>query len=104
MVIFKKNIYIQNGIFQKFLKSKFDPNILQNRAKLHHFKNIFGLACPRTPLAKRMALPCAACRFATCKFPNLKINSCPPPKSREVLSGGGGLSLFLMSFVVEKEV
>ena len=62
MVIFKKNIYIQNGTFQKFLKSKFDPNILQKRTKLHHFKNIFGLACPRTPLAKRMALPCAACR------------------------------------------
>ena len=55
MVIFKKNIYIQNGTFQKFVKSKFDPNILQKRTKLHHFKNIFGLACPRTPLAKHMA-------------------------------------------------
>ena len=29
-------------------------------------------ACPRTPLAKSMASPCAACRFATCKFRNLK--------------------------------
>ena len=26
-------IYIQNGTFQKFLKSKFDPNILQKRTK-----------------------------------------------------------------------
>ena len=31
----------------------------------------------------RMASPCAACRFATCKFPNLKkkILGPPPPKS-----------------------
>ena len=75
MVIFKKNIYIQNGTFQKFLKSKFDPNILQKRTKLHHFKNIFGLACPRTPLAKRIS------KSISNQFPNLKINSCPPPKS-----------------------
>ena len=27
---------------------------------------------PPNPLAKRIASPCAACRFATCKFPNLK--------------------------------
>ena len=44
------------------------------------FKKFLGGACPRTPLVKRMASPCAACRFATCKFPNLKKkNYCPPP-------------------------
>ena len=32
-------------------------------------KKIIGGACPRTPLAMRMAL--------TCKFPNLKNNSWP---------------------------
>ena len=35
--------------------------------------------CPRTPLAMRMATPCAACRFATCKFPNLKKKILGPP-------------------------
>ena len=35
-------------------------------------KNFLGGAYPRTPLAKRMASTCATCRFATCKFPNLK--------------------------------
>ena len=34
---------------------------------------------PPNPLAKRMALPCAACRFATCKFPNLEKKFLPPP-------------------------
>ena len=44
------------------------------------FKKIFsGGACPRTPITKRMALPCAACRFATCKFPNLKKKILGPP-------------------------
>ena len=33
---------------------------------------------PPNPLAKRMDSPCAACRFATCKFSNLKHNSGPP--------------------------
>ena len=27
---------------------------------------------PPNPLAQRMALPCAACHFTTCKFRNLK--------------------------------
>ena len=43
---------------------------------MHHLKKISRGACPRTPLAKRMALPC---RFATCKFPNLKIIILAPP-------------------------
>ena len=50
----------------------------QNFTKIHTkiqqiapFKNIFRGACPRTPL-KRMASPCAACRFATCKFSILR--------------------------------
>ena len=30
----------------------------------------------------RMALPCAACRFATCKFPNLKKKILGPPPSQ----------------------
>ena len=42
---------------------------------MHHLKKIIGGTCPRTPWQ-------SACRFATCKFPNLKINNfCPPPKS-----------------------
>ena len=53
-------------------------NLIQIYTKTHQlapFKKKFsGGACPRTPLAKRMASPCAAyiCRFANCKFPNLK--------------------------------
>ena len=42
-------------------------------------KNFLGGACPRTPLAKRMTSICAACRFATCKFTNLKKKFLPPP-------------------------
>ena len=35
--------------------------------------NLFvGGACPRTPLVMRMLWPYAACRFATCKFQNIK--------------------------------
>ena len=62
-------------IFEIFLKTKCDQNIHQNAPNCTILKKFFGGACPRTPLAKRMALPCAACR----KFPNLKKNSCPPP-------------------------
>ena len=58
--------------FKDKIGSKYTPNCTI-------LKNILGGACPQTPLAKRMASPCAACRFATCKFPNLKKNSCPPP-------------------------
>ena len=71
--------YIKNGTFRNFLKSKFDPNIYQKRTKLHHFKKFSQESMPRTPLAKRMASPCAACRLATCKFPNLKKEFLAPP-------------------------
>ena len=59
-------------IFEIFLKTKCDKNIHQNAPNGTILKNFLGGACPRTPLAKCMASPCAACRFATCKFPNLK--------------------------------
>ena len=64
----------------KFFKIK---NLIQIYTKTHQiapFLKIFsGGACPRTPLAKRMASPCAACRFATCEFPNLKKKFLAPP-------------------------
>ena len=34
---------------------------------------------PPNPPAMRMASPCAKCRFATCKFPNLEKIFLPPP-------------------------
>ena len=49
------------------------------RTKLHQFKKNSPGACRQTPLAKRMAKPCAACRFAT--FPNLKKIILAPPLS-----------------------
>ena len=55
--------------------TKSDQNIHQNAP----FKKHYWGACPRTPLAKRMASTCAACRFATCKFPNLKKKFLAPP-------------------------
>ena len=42
----------------KFLKTKSDPNIHQNAPNCTILKKILGGACPRTPLAKRMASPC----------------------------------------------
>ena len=67
-------------ILGNFLKTKFDQNIHQNAPNCTILKHFLGGACPRTPLAKRMASPCPACRFATCKFPNLKkIIFCPSP-------------------------
>ena len=39
-------------------------------------KKFLGEACPRTPLAKRMASP------ATCKFPNLKKKILGPPPAK----------------------
>ena len=61
----------------------FEMNLIQiytkNAPNCTILKNFLVGACPRTPLAKHMVSPCAACRFATCKFPNLKKNSCPPP-------------------------
>ena len=70
-------------IFEYFLKTRSDQNIHQNAPNCTILKNFLGGACPRTPLAKRMALPCAACRFVTCKFPNLKKkNLAPPPPAK----------------------
>ena len=67
-------------IFEKKNKNKIWSKYTLKRTKLHHLKKFLGGACPRTPLTMRMASPCAACRFATCKFPNLKKkNSWPPP-------------------------
>ena len=80
MVILKK--YIKNGSFLKFFSSKkSDPNIHQNAPICTIFKNFLGGTCPRTPLAKRIASPCAECRFATCKSPK---NSWPPPLSNPI--------------------
>ena len=53
----------------KFLKTKCDQNIHQNAPNCTILKKILGGACPRTPLAKRMALPCQS----------EKNISCPPP-------------------------
>ena len=41
-------------------------------------KNSWG-SSPRTPLAIRMAMPCATRRFTTCKFPNVQKNLAPLP-------------------------
>ena len=59
-------------LFEKILKSKFDPDINQNAPNCTISKNFLGGACPQTLLAK--------CMFATCKFPNLKNYSWPPSK------------------------
>ena len=70
-------------IFEYFLKTRSDQNIHQNAPNCTILKNFLEGACPRTPLTQRMASPCAACRFVTCKFPNLKkkILDHPPAKS-----------------------
>ena len=65
-------------IFKKYLKTKSDQNVHQNAPNCTILKKILGGACPRTPLAKHMASPCAACRFVTCKFTNLKKILGPP--------------------------
>ena len=54
-----------------FLKAKYAP-------KRTISKNYLEGACPRTPLAKGMASPCAPCRKAICKFRNLKKKFLPP--------------------------
>ena len=59
--------------------TKSDPNIHQNAPNCTILKIFSGGACPRISLAKRMTSPCAACRFATCKFPNLKKKFLGPP-------------------------
>ena len=49
------------------------------RTKLHCFKKFSRGSMPPNPLSIAHS-PCAACRFATCKFSNLKKkNSWPPP-------------------------
>ena len=70
-------------IFEKKIKTKSDQNTPSNAPNCTVLKNFLGGACPRTPLTIRMASPCAACRFATCKFTNLKKFLAPPPKSWE---------------------
>ena len=62
--------------------TKSDQNIHQNAPNCTILKKFLGWACPRTPLAKRMASLCAACRFATCKFPNLKKKFLGPPPAK----------------------
>ena len=65
-----------------FLKTKSDPNIHQNAPNCTILKNFLGQgACHRTTLAKRMASPYAAIRFATCIFLNLKKVLAPSAKS-----------------------
>ena len=44
---------IKNCNFKNFVKAKYDPNIHQ---KCTILKNFLWVACPRTPLAKRMSL------------------------------------------------
>ena len=74
--------YIKNGNFWKKNTYKIWSKYTLKRTKLHRFKKISRGSMPPNPLAMRMASPCAACRFATCKFPNLKKNFlAPPPKS-----------------------
>ena len=82
MVIFKKiYIIIQNGTFQKFLKSKFDPNILQKRTKLHHFKNIFGLACmPPNPLSKAHGFAMRSMSLRDMQISKSQNKFLPPPQ------------------------
>ena len=41
-------------------------------------KKFSGGGIPPTPLARRMALQCAACCIATCKFPKVKENFLVP--------------------------
>ena len=71
--------YIKNGNFWKKNKDKIWSKYTLKRTKLHCFKKFSRGSMPPNPLAK----PCAACRFATCKFLNLKkkILAPPPPKS-----------------------
>ena len=60
-------------------KDKIQSKYTLKRTKLHRFKKFSRGSMPRTPLAMRMASPCAACRFATCKVPNLKKKNSWPP-------------------------
>ena len=53
MVFFKK--YTKNDNFLNFLKTKSDPNTRQNAPNCIIFNNFLVGACPRVPLAERMA-------------------------------------------------
>ena len=58
-------------VLLKFFNVK---NLLQIYTKTHQiapFLKFFSGGMPPNPPAKSMASPCAACHFATCKFPNL---------------------------------
>ena len=66
-------------LFKIFQCKKSDPNIHQNAPNCSIFKNFLGGACPRTPLAKRMASPCAAyVALRHASFHISKKNSWPP--------------------------
>ena len=76
-------------IFEKKIKTKSDQNtrvyfdqIAQICPNCTVLKKFLWGACPRTPLAMRMASPCAACRFATCKVPNFEKKILGPPPSQ----------------------
>ena len=63
----------------KFFKDKIRSKYTAKRAKLHHFKKFSRGGMPPNHLAKCMASPCAACRLATCKFPNREKKFLAPP-------------------------
>ena len=68
----------KNGNFLKKRKYKIWLKYTLKRTKLYRFKNFLGGCMPPNPASR------AACRFATCKFLNLKTNLGPsPPKSWE---------------------
>ena len=57
-------------------------NLIQICTKTHQiapFIKIFSGGMPPNPPSKAHGEPCAACRFATCKFPNLKKKILGPP-------------------------
>ena len=63
-------------------KDKIRSKYTLKRTKLHRFKKFSRGSMPPNPLSMRMAKPCAACRFATCKFTNLKKKILGPPPSQ----------------------
>ena len=72
------DIRVESTIYTKLIPVCFTVNKYYYRytrsCTMPHrgLKQIIWGACPRTPLALRMVSPCAACRFAPCKFQNLK--------------------------------
>ena len=81
---------------QHIIKINSKRNRIKNTTRDCQLKCIYGVTCPQTPLAKRMASPCAACRFATCKFPNLKKKILGPPP----LPNPGDAPGFVPDFVI----